>query len=270
MFGLLELIGFGVAGMAVLGGTQTLALLAVKDPRPFAWPFRHESESEVVRWSMKGALQIVLLAFLVVFPWVNGDSPLDYLAARVSPAQWLLLGRTMAMTLLVFSTLLLINIRCGWVCLRRHYRPAVAAKKVARGCLTPLPLAFMEEAVFRGILLEQLLRVLPDDAAGQGVAVGISALVFSAVHFLRPQKRTLLPGIGLYALGWTLGLAYLVGGHTIWLPVAIHAGGVLFIQVFRPFVEYRGPAWLVGYRSYPICGILGLTAMAILTVWVTV
>jgi hypothetical protein len=36
----------------------------------------------------------------------------------------------------------------------------------------------------------------------------------------------------------------------------------------RPFVDYRGPAWLVGYRSYPICGVLGLIAMAILTAWV--
>jgi hypothetical protein len=269
MLGLLELLGFGVAGLIVLWGAQTLALLAVKDPRPFAWPFRHESESEVVRWAMKAALQVVLLGLLVVFPWLNGDNPLDYLSARLFPARWLLLGRTMAMTLFVFSMLTLVNIQFGWVRLTRHYRAKVAAKKVARACLTPLPLAFMEEAVFRGVILEQLCRVLPDDVAGQGVAVGISALIFSVVHFLRPQKRTLLPALGLYGLGWTLGVAYLVGGHTLWLPVAIHAAGVLFIQVFRPFVEYRGPAWLVGYRSYPICGVLGILSMAILTVWVS-
>ena len=61
--------------------------------------------------------------------------------------------------------------------------------------LTPLPLAFMEEAVFRGVVLEQFCRALPGDAAGRGIAVGLSALVFAAVHFLRPQKRTLLPRI---------------------------------------------------------------------------
>jgi hypothetical protein len=268
MDGLLVLGGFGVGCVLVLWGAQTAALLAVRDPRPFAWPFRHRSESEVVRWSLKLALQAALMALLVHFPWAVGESPLDYHTARLVPARWLLLGKTMAMTLFVFSMLLLLNVRCGWVRLTRLYRPSTAARKVARACLTPLPLAFMEEAVFRGVVLEQLCRRSPDGVAGQGVAVGLSALVFSAAHFLRPQKRTLLPALGLYALGWTLGLAYLAGGHTLWLPVAVHAAGVLFIQVFRPFVEYLGPAWLVGYRSYPICGILGLVAMLILTVWV--
>ena len=31
----------------------------------------------------------------------------------------------------------------------------------------------------------------------------------------------------------------------------------------RPFVEYKGPPWLVGYSSYPICGVLGVTSMAL-------
>jgi hypothetical protein len=268
MEGLLILTAFGAGCLLVLWSAQTLALLAVKDPRPFVWPFRHHSESEVVRWSIKVALQASFLGLLVLFPWIMGDDPLAYYSARLLPAQWLLLLRTMGMTLFVFSMLLLLNIQCGWVRLTPLYRSSKAIRKVARACLTPLPLAFMEEAVFRGVVLEQFCRLLPSNAAGQGTAIGLSALLFSAVHFLRPQKRTLLPAVGLFALGWTLGLAYLIGGHTLWLPVAIHAAGVLFIQVFRPFVEYRGPAWLVGYRSYPICGVLGLVAMAILTVWV--
>jgi hypothetical protein len=267
---ILMLAGFGAGCLFVLWCVQTLALVAVQEPGPFAWPFRHASESAVVRWSLKLGLQAVLLALLLLFPWFVGENPLDYLGARLLPAQWFLLFKTMGMTLLVFSLLLLVNVRGGWVRLTRLYKSSVAARKVARACLTPLPLAFMEEAVFRGVVLEQLCRSLPEDAAGRGLAVCLSALLFSAVHFFRPQKRTLLPAIGLYALGCTLGLAYLAGGHTLWLPVAIHAAGVLFIQVWRPFVEYRGPAWLVGYRSYPICGVLGLVAMAILTGWVLV
>jgi hypothetical protein len=38
---------------------------------------------------------------------------------------------------------------------------------------------------------------------------------------------------------------------------------VVFIQVSRPFVEYKGPPWLVGYSSYPICGLLGVSSMAL-------
>src|SRR2546423_125184 len=82
----------------------------------------------------------------------------------------------------------------------------------------------------------------------------------SALH---PQKRLVLPALGLFGLGVILGAAYVLGGHSYWLPVAIHAGGVVFIQVSRPFVEYKGPAWLIGYSSYPICGLLGVTSMAL-------
>jgi hypothetical protein len=32
-------------------------------------------------------------------------------------------------------------------------------------------------------------------------------------------------------------------------------------------VSYQGPGWLVGYRSYPICGVLGMTFMGLTTVW---
>ena len=35
----------------------------------------------------------------------------------------------------------------------------------------------------------------------------------------------------------------------------------------RPFLSYPGPAWVVGYRSYPICGALGFAIMWLLVGW---
>ena len=55
--------------------------------------------------------------------------------------------------------------------------------------------------------------------------------------------------------------------YDLWLPAAFHAAGVCFIQMTRPFAAYRGPAWLVGYRSYPICGVFGLAVLALLVGW---
>src|SRR5438874_1352237 len=81
--------------------------------------------------------------------------------------------------------------------------------KLGRASLTPLPLALMEEAVFRGVVLEQLLRALPGDAGGRGLALAASAALFAGVHFLREQKRVLLPAVGLFALGLALGVIYL-------------------------------------------------------------
>jgi hypothetical protein len=263
---LVILAGMGLGGLALLWLTQTLALRAAGDAHLFAWPLRHDSDSALVRWALKLALQAVLLG-LILFPWVVGEDPLAYHRAKLEPAQWGVLVRTLLATVLAFSLLLLVNVLGGWVRLTRLYGWSRSVSKVARGSLTPLPLAFMEEALFRGVVFEQLLRAAPADTAGRCLALGLSAALFSALHFLRPQKRTLLPALGLFALGCTLGLAYLAGGHTYWLPVAIHAGGVWFIQVTRPFVTYNGPPWLIGYRTYPICGALGLAVMALLTVW---
>jgi Type II CAAX prenyl endopeptidase Rce1-like len=265
---LLILIGFGAAGLLLMWCAQTLALLAVGDPRPVAWLFRHDSESEVVRWAVKLALQAALLSLLLLFPLCVGENPFHYLAIRLAPPDWTAVLRAVAATLLTFTLLLAVTVGGGWVRLTTLYRWPTACRKVARACLTPVPLAFIEEGVFRGVVLEQLLQTLPDGLAGRGLAVGLSALLFSAVHFLRPQKRILLPAVSLYAFGWTLGMAYLAGGCTLWLPVAVHAAGVLFIQTTRPFVDYRGPTWLIGSRSYPICGVLGMAVMALLTTWI--
>jgi membrane protease YdiL (CAAX protease family) len=125
-------------------------------------------------------------------------------------------------------------------------------------------LTVVEESLFRGIVQEQLWTALPSHALGQILAVVISSLLFASLHFVRPQKRMLLPGLGLFALGVLLSVAYLRSGHHYILPIAIHAGGVWFIQATRPLVEYRGPSWLIGYSSYPICGGMGLIVMALM------
>jgi hypothetical protein len=95
----------------------------------------------------------------------------------------------------------------------------------------------------------------------------VSAAIFSGAHFLRQQKRVALPALGLFTLGLTLGLAYLLAGRSLWLPIGCHAAGVWFIQLSRPFFKYPGPAWLVGYRSYPICGVFGFAIMWLLVGW---
>lgn len=243
--------------------SQTVLLLIVGEYR-LAWPLRHGSQHPLVRWGMKLALQMTLLSVLFGYPALIGEDPLAYHRQRLHPANWTLLALILFSAVLAMAPMFILNIGLGWVKVGSRYKTATAVRKVARSLLTPLPLAFVEEAVFRGLLLDQLLRALPG-RSGVLLALIISAGIFAAVHFLRAQKRVVLPAIGLFALGLILGIAYIVGGYSYWLPVGIHAGGVLFIQVSRPFVEYRGPAWLIGYSSYPICGLFGLTSMALYT-----
>jgi hypothetical protein len=264
---LLILCAVGGGGLLALWLVQTLVLWAVGAEHVLAWPLRHQSESAVVRWTLKLTLQGVLLALLLLPPWLTGESPLRYHAERWPTIDWRLPPATAGVTLLLLTAVLLLNCRVGWVTLAAHKRWSATLTKMVRASLTPLPLAVMEETVFRGVILEQLLRTLSDDVGGRCLAIAASAALFAAVHFLREQKRVMLPALGLFTMGLTLGVTYVMNGHGLWLPVAFHAAGVWFIQLTRAFASYRGPAWLIGYRSYPICGVLGLAVLWLLAGW---
>jgi len=259
----LILVSMALAGFLALWVAQVVLLVLGGEPWPWRkWPLRHRCEKTLVRWGMKAALQGVLLALLFGFPAVIGEDPIDYHRDRLHPANWWLFGGILLSAVLAMCPMFLLNVLFGWVTVAPHYDTARSVKKLARCLITPVPLAFVEEALFRGVVLDTLLRALPG-RAGMVLAVLLGAAIFAAVHFFRPQKRVLLPALGLFGLGVILGSAYILGGYSYWLPVAIHAGGVVFIQVSRPFVEYKGPPWLVGYSSYPICGLLGVTSMAL-------
>lgn len=210
---------------------------------------------------MKAAVQLVLLGVLFGFPAAIGEHPIAYHLQRLAPASWPLLFGVTGTTVLALMPMFALNLAVGWVRLHPRYAFGKTVRKVLRSMLTPLPLAFVEEALFRGVILDQLLRAMPG-TAGTVAALIVSAAIFAAVHFFRPHKRLLLPAVGLFGLGVILGVLYVAGGSSYWLPVGVHAGGVLFIQMHRPFVEYRGPAVLIGYSTYPIGGLFGLTMMA--------
>jgi hypothetical protein len=216
---------------------------------------------------MKLVLQLVLLGILFGYPLALGQSPLAYHEDKLLPAQpeHLLEALLLALSSIALGTL--VEVRAGWISLEPRYGFSKSLRKVAQGFLTPLPLAFVEEGIFRGIVLEQTIPLLPRGWASTLVAIASSAAVFSLVHFIRPA-RTYAPVIGLFFLGCLLGAAYLVGGHTYWLPAGLHAGGILAIQILRPFVVYRGPAWLIGYRSYPLAGGIGIGVMLLLGLYV--
>ena len=257
----LVLLVVALTGLFALWVMQT-ALLIVARQRPWlAWPLRHRCKHPIIRWGMKAVVQLVLLGVLFGFPAAIGEDPIEYHLARLKPASWPLLFGVAGTTVLAMMPMLLFNIAVGWVRLNPRYTLSKTVRKVLRSLLTPLPLAFVEEALFRGVILDQLLKTIPG-AVGNAAALITSAAIFAAAHFFRPQKRLLLPAVGLFGLGVMLGVAYVIGGHSYWLPVGVHAGGVLFILLHRPLVEYRGPAVLIGYSSYPNGGLFGLTIMA--------
>src|SRR5262249_34401756 len=129
------------------------------------------------------------------------------------------------------------------------------ARRIALRILSCVTVVAVEEPFFRGILLRGMLTWLPVVPA-----IGISAALFSAAHFLRRHQET-WAAVGLFVLGVPLGVAYYVTG-SLWLPMGLHSGGVLAIQLHRLFVaRYRGPAWLTGTRDFPVAGVAVITLM---------
>jgi membrane protease YdiL (CAAX protease family) len=265
MTGLL-IAAFLAGGVVFLWLAQAAALHQVKETNIWVAPFRHDNESAFVRLAMKAAVQIVLTSILFGMPLALGLNPIEYHLSWFLSPPWHSISIVLGLSIVIWGAYQLSNVLMGWMTLAPKYETGKLLKKIVKSFLTPVPLATVEEAVFRGVILGQLLNAFPASRAGTCTAVLVSAAIFSSVHFIRPLKNTILPALGLFALGVVLGIAYVLSGRNCWVPITIHASGVWMVQMLRPFVTYRAPAWLIGYPSYPICGALGLLTMATFSV----
>jgi len=267
MTAIIVLIG---GGFLLLWGVQSALL--VMNGESLAPPLRYRSEKPGIVYPMKVMVQLSWLLIIVGYPLLIGSGPLEFYAhAFRAPAP----GRAMAIMVVAcisgFALIYAIYIATGAVELAMLHSPRKTVRRVVGCFLTPIPLAVMEEAVFRGALLNALLSWL-NGPAGTTAAVIISSGLFSSVHFIRrrdtSRKPMLQPAIGLFFVGVVLGTAYVAGGNTLWLPVATHAAGILAVELPRSFVIYKAqPKW-IGYRSFPHSGPLGILHMIGLTLLV--
>jgi membrane protease YdiL (CAAX protease family) len=225
--------------------------------RAWALPLRHGSDSSRVRGVMKLALGVGLLMLVFAYPALIGHDPFRYHLAKFSPAHAALSLRTALLVFAYLFTLFAVWVRVGWIRLEQRHDFTRLALRFVKGLWIPIPLALMEEPLFRGVILEELCNAVPT-----AVALLASAAAFAAAHFLRPQKHPALAAAGLFYVGLVLGAVYLLSGRNYLLPIAVHAAGVLFIQVTRPVSYYLGPSWLIGRSSYPVAGVLGMAAVA--------
>jgi hypothetical protein len=260
---LIVLGGFALGCLGLLWIVQALALTVWGEGTIWVWPYHHTTKSPQVRWALKFALHTALLSTLVLYPCAIGQNPWHYHRDRLTLGEWRLIPLGIGVPITLLTAVFLINLALGWIHFSAKYRASKLALKIAKSFLIPLPLTLVEEPLFRGIVVEQFWNAQYSRAAGPFLAIVLASLLFAAAHFIRPQKRTVLPALGLFMLGILLSLAYLRTGHHYLLPMAIHAGGVWFIQATRPLAEYRGPSWLIGYSSYPICGGMGLAVLAL-------
>jgi len=260
-----------VGGYLLMWTVQSVVLL-VSGER-VAPLLRYHTDKRLVVITMKIMVQLGWLLIIFGYPLLLGIGPLQfYQDAFALPAPaWNMLILALA-TIAGFALINLIHYGAGAISFSMRFSPAKTRRRVIGCFLTPIPLAILEEAVFRGVVLHALLQWLTGPA-GTVASILISSLLFSSVHFVRKRdsrrKPALQPAIGLFFVGIVLGSAYVGGGQTLWLPVATHAAGILATELPRSFVEYKAaPRW-IGYRSFPHSGPLGILHMLAMTglVW---
>lgn len=252
----LVLFMLGTLGIVVL--TQNAARLVLGQPASLAID-AGPNAGKVARVILKVLLLGTLVGCLAFFPLAVGVEPAAYFGPMLRPEGAGRFWQGSLVALGLAAPILLLWIHWGWLeyglaCPREKLPRRIAQRIV--GCVAVVAL---EEPFFRGILLPQLIAPL-------GVAAGVvaSAAIFSAAHFLRRHKER-WTFWGLFVLGIQLAVATLVTGD-LWLAMGLHSGGVLGIQLHRLFItRYRGPAWAMGTRDFPICGAFGIALMVLST-----
>jgi hypothetical protein len=255
---ILIMLGVAASTLCLLWVVQSVALKLVGEP--LAWPLQFATRKPLVRWTGRAMVHVSWLVILVVTPLALGIGPLDALhQAFPMPPPWHNIAVAFVIIFfpswIVFAQLII----AGWIRIEPQHDRATRRGKLLRRFFGPLPLATLEEAVFRGVLLEQILRFFPPSQFYTAFAIVLSSAVFSSVHFIKrhPGKPIWQPAYGLFIIGCLFGVAYVLGGRSLWLPITMHATAVFVIEVMKLYTIYQARPWLLGYPEWPQCGLVG-------------
>lgn len=90
--------------------------------------------------------------------------------------------------------------------------------------------AFPEEVIWRGFLMTRLAKLGGGSVMAWGVALVVTSVHFGAVHFYQGLPGILTTGVA----GLFLGLAFLLFGRNLWVPIFAHASmhGMSFAALY--------------------------------------
>ena len=92
--------------------------------------------------------------------------------------------------------------------------------------------ALPEEVIWRGFLMTRLAKLAGDSRTAWGIALVLTSVHFGLVHFYQGLAGVLMTGVA----GFLLGLAFLLFGRNLWVPIVAHA----FMHVMSFGALYMG------------------------------
>jgi hypothetical protein len=265
---ILVVAAIAVSALLVLWAVQSVVLTLVGEP--LALPLRFTTQKPLVRYTSRVMVHITWLTILFGTAFALDFGPRDFLHRTFPlPVPWRDIGIAFAVVFFPSALTYAMYFKLGWLRFEPQHDTATRRAKLFRRFLGPLPLATLEEGVFRGVILEQILRSLPQSQAYTALAILLSSALFSSVHFIKrgsPDRPFWQPAYGLFIVGCLLGFAYVVGGRSLWLPIVVHATFVFVYLVVKLYAIYQAPPWLVGYVDWPQSGLVG----SLFVLWVGV
>lgn len=246
--------------------TQALSLRSVG--KPIRLRIDHAGLPRKLQRVNRAVTNAAFAAVLVAYPLLRGESPLQYYAGFFP-----LDSRIAGLPHGVAAALIYLGLLYAcWLFTDNAYLRSLSDVRRLGVKLAGVPLsavigAGIEELLFRAMLLAGLLESFTSAFGarfGTVLAVAVGTLVFAGAHYVRRVKRYwTFPGH--LALGMLLCVSFACTGPALWLPLGLHAGGILIIMALRPLVRSVGPPWLVGASIYPYAGAVGVAGLTLLT-----
>jgi hypothetical protein len=255
---ILVTLGVGVFALCLLWVVQSIVLKLSGEP--LAWPLRFTTQKPIVRYSSRVMIHVSWLIIMIGTQFALGIPLLDALhQAFPTPVPWRQIA--IGFSVIFFPAYMMYGMYylLGWIRFEPQHDRATRRSKLIRRFWGPWPLATLEEAVFRGVLLEQFLRSLPSSPAYSALAIVVSSAAFASVHFIkrRAGRPRWQMAYGYFIVGCLFGLAYVLGGRSLWLPIVVHGTAVFVIEVVRLYFVYVAPRWLIGIGESPQSGVTG-------------
>jgi membrane protease YdiL (CAAX protease family) len=227
---------------------------------PLRWRIDSDDAPKCIRTGGRIVTQVCLLAVILAYPMTQGEGIIAYYRSLLPNGRIALQFVHGAAAAILFLCILFGT----WLATDRieidiHHSRTKWIRRLVMLLPTAIFGAFIEELLFRGVLLADLLRTF----GSVPVAILLGAFLFALAHYVRAVKRRwTFPGHIM--LGLLLCIAF-VRSRALWLSAGLHAGGIFMIMGMRPFVRYRGPAWLTGASIFPFAGVVGIAGLALLT-----